>query len=70
MYRYIFTFLFFVVVFSVIPSGHLQLSSHYGNVPIMSNSIQYSNQEGQYYIPNDAGMLCLKTYITRTLVQY
>ncbi|KAK7582328.1 hypothetical protein V9T40_013773 [Parthenolecanium corni] len=48
---------------TVTPSGHL-LTSHCGNVPglptIMSNSItgtgsliQYSNQDGSYYVPND-----------------
>lgn len=60
MNSYVFTLLL------AVPSSHLQLSSHCGNVQslptIMSNSIsgsgsiiQYSNQEGSYYVPNDIG---------------
>lgn len=69
---------------SVIPSGHLQLSSQCGNVQglptIMSNSnsgslIQYSNQEGQYYMPNDivvtqnSGNVSINSVITEDQVR-
>ncbi|XP_065200129.1 cyclic AMP-dependent transcription factor ATF-1-like isoform X3 [Planococcus citri] len=69
---------------SVLPSGHLQLSSQCGNVQglptIMSNSnsgslIQYSNQEGQYFMPNDivvtqnSGNVSINSVITEDQVR-